>query len=865
MAAAYVQRSFEGWNAYFGDTFTLTGTTAGNSVVIFLQINSLPGGMITPATPSGFTLRAGPTAGHYPDAKAWVWVRDSIPGGTITYNPGVPGAPSDGYVSALMVEVSGGVYHSAAVNGQQGGGTLSLSASSSAAGPGLLVACALDTGGASDVAVTTPAETAALTPTMSGMIGSYGTEVLSASESVTVAGSVTGGLSSHVVAYVAFSDAGGGTDATPTPAAIGALPVTVPAPTVTGTQSQTTTPAVAGPLPFTVPAATASGGSAGTASPAVAAAVVTMPAPTVTVVQNATASPAAIAAVVTVPAATASGGITGNAVSWDFDQADGVYTPLPNPFGYGQTFRTVSNRGSTLNNTDYFVGGNSLGALDLTGDFQIDFDTHAPLGIGAGGTFVQIRDSTTYEGWGIFAGNATHIYELPADFGTPSFVSNENRTVEDNHVTMTYTASDDYFRVYLDGVLQSNPYTGRTHGVGTAGNHFVLVELRSTASPTFETWIDNLRIQDYIGAPSPDATPQPLSIAWSATLPAPTVIAQLDATPTPAALPLVVSMDAATVSGTSTATAAPVTVATAVTMDAATPTVVQDVTPAPATITIPVAMDAPTVTGSGNATPSPAVLTGVFAVDAPTATVGGTSAPTAITAAVTMDAPTVTSVTDASSSPVAIPAVVTLDAATASGTSTAVATPAEIVGVFTLEQPAVSGSGTATAAPSSIIAQAFADQATASGTADGATSPAAFLASVLMDQATVSGGSGATSSPAAIVGVFAVDTPVVSVDASTGPTEIAATVTVPTPLVETGSGATATPAEIVAAVTVPSASLLYGATITPATIGAQFYLPTPTLVIGNLIEAGSASSRLTGPSAVSRSAPGMGAASRVTP
>lgn len=201
--AAVVQYDWTGTRVHIDDTFTLTGTTAGNSIAIFVQVSSGGSPTPTPATPSGFTQRA-TISQFFPDARGWLFTQDSIAGGTVNYSTGVdPGGFA--YLSCLMVEVENGVFEAADLLGQQGSSPATLSASPAApAAGGLLIACAMDVGAASTMALTTPAEMAALPSDGHGMPGSYGTEDLSASESVTVSAAISGGLAAIVIGYIIF-------------------------------------------------------------------------------------------------------------------------------------------------------------------------------------------------------------------------------------------------------------------------------------------------------------------------------------------------------------------------------------------------------------------------------------------------------------------------------------------------------------------------------------------------------------------------------------------------------------------------------------------------------------------------------------
>jgi hypothetical protein len=186
-------------------------------------------------------------------------------------------------------------------------------------------------------------------------------------------------------------------------------------------------------------------------------------------------------------AITATPGAT-SAASFDFDDTDGVYPAFPNfDAATYQPLRVVGKRLQTFDD-ERMYGGIVAHGVDVSGDWQIDFDVHAPLGIGDGGATVGLVDPS-FTGWAVFAGNATHIQNYTG--GEHSNDTNDGRSAEQQHITVTRRASDGLMRVYADGVLQ-----GSTTDPARRAGDYLAVFLQSTASPSFEVWIDNLVVKD---------------------------------------------------------------------------------------------------------------------------------------------------------------------------------------------------------------------------------------------------------------------------------------------------------------------------------------------------------------------------------
>lgn len=168
--------------------------------------------------------------------------------------------------------------------------------------------------------------------------------------------------------------------------------------------------------------------------------------------------------------------------------------------------QVVSNKGSTLNSTATFVAlkahGLSIGSTSSV--WQIDVDCTAPLIVGDGGVTIGLIkvDTVTPDlsGLGFFVGNAVHITEFAAN-GTFTNVTNSGRPneaspgVQLNHITLTHASNGDVV-AYLDGSAWGNI----NEPTLVAGTHAMIIVSNAT-SPTNETTVDNLVVQDFIGTP----------------------------------------------------------------------------------------------------------------------------------------------------------------------------------------------------------------------------------------------------------------------------------------------------------------------------------------------------------------------------
>lgn len=212
--------------------------------------------------------------------------------------------------------------------------------------------------------------------------------------------------------------------------------------------------------------------------------------------------------------------------SESFTQADGI---LASPWfddtiigGPGHMVLVRSNKAASDTDTAWYTAFVQPGSLATTfGDCQIDFDCYTSDDVGGGGVMVRILNPSTGEGYGIFCGNALHVYKFDG-VGGETFLTNWGRPGEgdglfsQSHVTMTRTAAG-HFEVYNNGG-QAGGGVGLSHTDDTSytpGN-FIVLGLYSNSSPTNETWVDNLVVKDSIGSPTPGLYRSKVSVPNSA-------------------------------------------------------------------------------------------------------------------------------------------------------------------------------------------------------------------------------------------------------------------------------------------------------------------------------------------------------------
>jgi hypothetical protein len=198
----------------------------------------------------------------------------------------------------------------------------------------------------------------------------------------------------------------------------------------------------------------------------------------------------------TVSLTTAEAAVAAGTFIEQFNQPDG---PLENGWSVDGTnlpIEVIDRHGSTKGSTEPFVSFKRHG-LDLTsGVFELSFDGFTSLVVGGGGISVLLLDSSNFAGYGLFVGNAMHVQRWNPG-GTRDNITNDGRPEEGSgsagaRFTLTRDA-DGTFREYLDG----KPYGSVTDTVRSPGD-VVVISIYHSSSPTVETTIDNLRIQDFI-------------------------------------------------------------------------------------------------------------------------------------------------------------------------------------------------------------------------------------------------------------------------------------------------------------------------------------------------------------------------------
>ena len=204
-----------------------------------------------------------------------------------------------------------------------------------------------------------------------------------------------------------------------------------------------------------------------------------------------TSTPSASAGATTPPQST-----TGPSLVEAFNQPDGDLMNNWSSTGSDPMVKVVSGKGSTLNNTLISSAYKPHG-VNVNGDWQIEFDVNAPLSIGHGGATVGLVNPADGAGYSVFIGNATHIQRYNPG-GTHDNLTNSGRPGEGggqlaNHVVFTHTAAG-IMRVYLDGVLWSS-----VNDTQRIAGSVLFIALQNTDSPSVETTIDNLVVQDHIG------------------------------------------------------------------------------------------------------------------------------------------------------------------------------------------------------------------------------------------------------------------------------------------------------------------------------------------------------------------------------
>lgn len=153
-------------------------------------------------------------------------------------------------------------------------------------------------------------------------------------------------------------------------------------------------------------------------------------------------------------------------------------------------------------------------------DWQISFDTVAPLISGNGGTTFAIFNSGNGHGIGGFIGNASHVYWYDP---TQHAATNDSRPGEGthadlfNHVDFMHYA-DGSTQIYLDGVLWSHSNAG---DIASAVGPFDIFYLSLGASeyPTTQSWVDNACVYDHIAGAQQSVALPPATITIAGVAP----------------------------------------------------------------------------------------------------------------------------------------------------------------------------------------------------------------------------------------------------------------------------------------------------------------------------------------------------------
>jgi hypothetical protein len=190
---------------------------------------------------------------------------------------------------------------------------------------------------------------------------------------------------------------------------------------------------------------------------------------------------------------------------WEpFTQSDGdasgwTYTSATHP-------RVISNKLSTNNFTTYEGLYKPLG-FTIPGDFEIVFDGNAPLITGSGGVHVGIMETSggvpTGDGYSCFISNAYHAHRWID--GVQGYFMNFSRPGEGSAgmrqdlVRLTYTASNNTFRLYANGVQQGNDVVDNTYDPSAWSEVGVFISMGNIESPDLETTVDSIMIARGIG------------------------------------------------------------------------------------------------------------------------------------------------------------------------------------------------------------------------------------------------------------------------------------------------------------------------------------------------------------------------------
>jgi len=195
--------------------------------------------------------------------------------------------------------------------------------------------------------------------------------------------------------------------------------------------------------------------------------------------------------------ATAAAAVADGTLIEQFDQPDGPLADGWTVDGKNPPLEVIDGHGSTKGSTEPFISYKRHG-LDLTsGVFELSFDGFTSLVVGGGGISVLLLDSSNASGYGLFVGNAMHVQRWNPG-GVRDNITNDGRPGEGSgssggHFTLTRDASGT-LREYLDG----KPYGSVVTDTMRTPGDVVVVSIYHSSSPTVETTIDNLRVQNFI-------------------------------------------------------------------------------------------------------------------------------------------------------------------------------------------------------------------------------------------------------------------------------------------------------------------------------------------------------------------------------
>lgn len=345
-----------------------------------------------------------------------------------------------------------------------------------------------------------------------------------------------------------------------------------------------------------------------------------------------------------------------------------------------------------------------------------------------------------------------------------------------------------------------------------------------------------------------NATVNASVVTLTASLPAPTVVAEQNATITPNALTATLTMPGPTVTAGTDAAVTPAALTAALTLAAPTVTAVQNATVTPAALVATIAPATPVITTT--ATVTTAAISAALAVAAPVIAASAGVAPNALLATVAVNAPAVEAVQNPTVTPATLSATFAVQAPQVSAGGSVTITPPVLTATLTVRDPSVAGAATvapaavslaaAPVAPTVGVAVAPAPLAVAVSlvapviSAGATVTPAALTATFSTAAPTVSAGGSATVQPARVAATLALPAPAVAADALVTPATVSATFSLGAPTISTTQSTTVTPAAVSATFSLPAPAVSTGqsVTVTPDAVSAAFSVPTAAASVG---------------------------------